>query len=830
MADHKRSGETITLEASLQDVPPEVTEVTFAVQVDSEDQGSQTAPLNDDRRGARWEGYVLPDVAADKEKAILTATVTVGDVAFDLEGPDGEPLQVHIWPATLRVTVQDPAQAPRVGVTLRVTQRIPDTEAPIVQEPSTVEGGGLPEGFTLHPGPLVAIEVLEPDIEQSREETSLRELTLTVLRRVTATLIGPALSQPGGPPERRAQRVNLDTEDEGRDGKGDTITVQVGARGACDEGSLVFVEVTFDSVLGIARTTPLRAVEGLTAIEGAGPGKGTVALDAQGQATFTLKPGIVGGDTCTLRVGGADGAWDETLTLENWRALFYELMAPDGMAGQLPEQATEDGGAARSLPAAVQQRVDAMLAPAFVSYQPSASVLLTPEQHDDPVPAVFPPGYFLGPLAGVRSILSDLHANDDDPNRARFTRKDEVHTALLRLADLVVAPNEVEEMAFVNVTAATGLYERRPGSSALFLPERFDDGSSAVSGASWTAQLDPRPWLQHGAPNQTFTRSGAGAVDGHVFVEAAALGAPRLDLEFAKSPPLIGTRVTALTPTQQEQIRGWVRARLGDMDQQATATLAVQLVGQQQGGDEVSTARRQARLQAVTDALNVAFGALGPAHPGLDGQGQPKQGDLSADGFAFEREDRIRIDLAAGGAAEAAGFAGPPSPATCPVEVFFFLKTHREVTGGNRGGLNLVAVGGHRSVEAVAWSVCHELGHAMGLAPFPGVYEVAPGMPAAHHVDDGGTYYYHPQAIGGEGANGFRVPHQGPHCASGLNPGVRAGQDYTGVAGDCVMYGASTDRPPGVPTRLCDTCRDHLRARALKDIHAAWHGRGEEDR
>jgi hypothetical protein len=144
------------------------------------------------------------------------------------------------------------------------------------------------------------------------------------------------------------QYVNLDTESDGSDGQGHTITFTVGVKPDAKgrkgmKGDKIYIQAKFS--LTSKRNDPAPALSGCDEIANADGGKtctGSVTLtDDGGMATFTVEVGLAGGDTCEVRLSSVKDTFDDghvvPVRIQNWRRIWYQLRYPDTMAGKLDD-------------------------------------------------------------------------------------------------------------------------------------------------------------------------------------------------------------------------------------------------------------------------------------------------------------------------------------------------------------------------------------------------------------------------------------------------------------------------------------------------------------
>ncbi|MBU0994986.1 MAG: M15 family metallopeptidase [Proteobacteria bacterium] len=218
-------------------------------------------------------------------------------------------------------------------------------------------------------------------------------------------------------------------------------------------------------------------------------------------------------------------------------------------------------------------------------------------------------------------------------------------------------------------------------------------------------------------------------------------------------------------------------------------------------------------------------------HPGyVSGTTTPLSGNNS--GWAITNDYK---DIIFTPPAHLAGLIGPESASQCPIEVSLKIKISYEINGNSSGNRQvLVFKNSHK--DAMACTICHELGHNMGMTILSGKNPSPPGLHIPQNVDellaDGSGnygYYYRHRSHAGEtyGSNGVRGPnHTGGHCAFNIASRHNL-TDMGGQNGTCIMYGEGGD----VVTRTsyCPTCIEFLRGRNLSDIISAWSGRASMD-
>jgi hypothetical protein len=168
---------------------------------------------------------------------------------------------------------------------------------------------------------------------------------------------------------------------------------------------------------------------------------------------------------------------------------------------------------------------------------------------------------------------------------------------------------------------------------------------------------------------------------------------------------------------------------------------------------------------------------------------------------------------------------GAVSDTKCPILVEFRIEEAFEINGSARDGRQTLVVRADDKAGLVAETVCHELGHSMGMTIFDGLSKKPPGTDDAKHVDGGGTYYASPWNGQGIGASGFRRGHTGKHCAKAVADLTQ--QSFYDAGGTCLMFGEG--KLTESRAAYCDTCLDYIKARNLVDLHGDWGNRKDDD-
>jgi hypothetical protein len=213
--------------------------------------------------------------------------------------------------------------------------------------------------------------------------------------------------------------------------------------------------------------------------------------------------------------------------------------------------------------------------------------------------------------------------------------------------------------------------------------------------------------------------------------------------------------------------------------------------------------------------------AAEPKHPGVSA-GKPKGGSA---GVAIElvTKESFKVQLTG----DAAALVGPASKTHCPIKVTWKWTTADPYNGSAGGGRQLMNL--LRPERPVACTICHELGHSMGMVVLekatdstrvpkgdPSVFQRKPpdGLPYPDPVPDGDAYDGH--------------DHTGSHCASGLTKAEKSGDHYGGLKGLCIMFGEGGDETNPTRDSFCDSCAKILKARNLADLKSNWKARANK--
>ncbi len=148
-----------------------------------------------------------------------------------------------------------------------------------------------------------------------------------------------------------------------------------------------------------------------------------------------------------------------------------------------------------------------------------------------------------------------------------------------------------------------------------------------------------------------------------------------------------------------------------------------------------------------------------------------------------------------------------------------------EINGNSGGGEQIMVLRAAATPGALSETICHELGHSMGMAVIPGLQnDILPPGITTKHVDNGGTSYVNgdpPYPL----TDGKRSIHKGGHCAFSVPATDRASDDFNdwSPTAGCIMWGSGGNAE--TRTAYCDECLKVLKGRRLEDIISSFDGR-----
>ncbi|MGL1902117.1 MAG: hypothetical protein OCC49_08280 [Fibrobacterales bacterium] len=824
--------------ALLQRGEPEDAAITFVFLLDGVEINRETGQISSDPSARTGKAatckFTAPEVDPKKEHQVLTYYVEVDASGTRVDNDD----EIYIWPKAAKVKVVheggDEAYSEfpiklmqggeQQGASIKTAK---EGEVGVAEIPLTKK---LP--FTLkgkHPYEITNTEEVGE---------ALRDLKLSGKLNFEAQFVTPkSLNTNGGKVPK--QWVNQETDSNGQDFKGNTITIQVGVKGDRSEdgvtiaepigkeGITVFVKTKFLGNDGTvakksARTLPKTAILAGKSVDG-DPTEVTERLEYTAKVDLKLDGGVgefdvclgnAGGDQCEISIGSTDACSDDKVTFTNWRKLYYELTYPDFMAADLYDGQNKAGEAAKDVHDDIKSKAKIRLAATFVEFDLLKSKSIPKADLGD---AVMSGDYVKDAGRDRYTPSGPLKWYAPDP----YTVTDDTRVLHFMLCDRIFKYKKETPAEFETLTEKTIDFT---GISGYLFEKVFDTGYpfSLPDSADlpWDAIIDNpnvyKPEMEDLGAGPTTED----AVNGKVILKDTTGKVGDVTLDFPN--PTVGHRETDLSDSQKSDITNFVT-------QIFTAVKTAKEYGYRFNISvhaEAGNTRKQDRFNNVKSALEEAVTPLKPFHPGLDDDGNARSGEMSRDWFTFPDYKTLKLTLKEGddpdGKPYPGEFVGGESPNSCPIDIGYKIKTHGASNGSARGSRILYCH--KKDISGAASSTfCHELAHAMGMTITTNKSEPAPGLTAMTVDDVGGTYYSNRLP---DVDDGHRPIHVGSHCAHGVSNANILLPKFGSTRGTCILFGSggSADNRPS----FCPSCRDHIRARNLEDLHSSWLGRAEE--
>jgi hypothetical protein len=684
-------------------------------------------------------------------------------------------------------------------------------------------------------------------IKNVRDAANTRHHEIQAERRIVAKFVKPDVTK--SPPwvanaaantelnRKAAVRLWVNQKSKKADAaeaKGNVIEFEVSAdpKDVGKKGDKVFVQVNFskDSKRNDPKPELLNnpAVTDLNESANKKVYTGYVTLDKDGgTAKFKVNTGLAGGDSCLVSIGGRKSPpFDQSRKFVNWRKLWYELRYPTLLKPKLNK-----GDYAILLKTAITGK----LARTFIVLEKSKS-------HEFPNAnatfakkngMIMPKAFFQD---GAGSIYVVTNGWLDTTNKFSGDAKTRNQTIYVSLCERAFSSN-VQTIAPVQVVKSDDFDLPLPADAYVFKkrPDNGADNVTVAAGHKWKAviagaQLHATTW-DAGAP------SAAGAVAGKVTLAEARRAGKTVTVSFAAKAG--GKFDTTLSATETAKVEAFVTDLLSSDPDLRDVGNQVTLHVTSRTADADDAARATAAL-GVAKAKFDAVAKTVKYHPGLDRNGAPREGAMNVAWVTVKDYVTFNVKLpkSAHGVADykkilPGDFVGAAESATeCPVKVQFSYCSGGEINGNSGSGSQIMVLRAAATADALSETVCHELGHAMGMTIVPGLNNdlLPPGL-ATQHVDSGKQSYVNGPAPYNF-TDGKREIHKGGHCAFNLPAAKRADKRFLGWSPDaatpgCIMWGSGDN----VATRAnyCDECGKLIKARRLDDIITAFAGRGAND-
>lgn len=778
--------------------------------------------------------YKADKVAADKPNYLLTYTV---DAAGKNYSNDHE---LRVWPKKLKlkaVEKEDPAK-PLKGFKFKVVQG--DEEAtPRTQK---VAGDEATAEVDLECGSGFTVEAVAPFEMTDAPTGTLRDLTCKAEAKFIAEFVKPT-------GELVKQYVNLTTGKSGQDGKGNKVVVQVGVKGDRDPatkeklgapGLFVFIEVDFDPtrspvVKKSERNDPKTALldgknlSGKQVVTADKKFKGKVELAAAGGiGEFELELGKAGGDRCEIKIGGTSACSDAKLTIENWRKIYYELMAPDFMA--LDDGTLEDGTAAKGLSAGAKANLKKEGDKTYIEYVHYKTHLFTKaEAISAGVKGAVLKREFFELTTGPAEVylLTDYtftkYPKTFDKGMAAIGTLIKMCNKNLFSDGPTQAPDKDLDVVFTAATGSLNIFDSLRVYWAPISAYGSGGGADAVRSLKWTAVVDLA--TARARPTVTMEADGVLADDGAasertVRVQETVLNLQH-DVKFEK--PMVGNIATSVSSSERNALDNWLQTICTRANMKQTGNKLKFKVSALVGND-----RRTTRRDGVKTLLPNRVAAIAPQfafHPGLDDSESPREGDIPLTAIDLDASTyrKMVVNLPATAADDPGSIVGPTQTATkCKISVSVTFEPQSS-------GLGLAGAGTQKGELLFCYSkenplVCsdvmlHELGHQYKMTTYRMADGTAsPGMrkPKATSENEDKAEYI----SGGTKGHYYNAHnHSGSHCALGLSDAQKGEASYSSKPGKCTMFGENSSLDSRrKPDGFCQQCVDYIRARDLSAL------------
>jgi len=748
-----------------------------------------------------------------------------------------------VWPKEVKIHVKNKEDSDKdfKEVKLLVQQQGKDVAKPITDASGncTVE---LSRKAPYTIGARLPYQILKNDPDAS----NIRKHEIQAVRRIIAMFVRPDVS--ASPPWVAATGTNNETnrkkavrlwvnqkskKKDAAEANGNVIEFEVSAnpKSYGKKDDRIYIEVTFsrDSDRNDPKPELLNdpVVTDLANAPDPKVYKGYVKIEKDGgTAKFKVNTGLAGGDSCAVGIGGRDDHRDdEVRTFINWRKLFYELRYP----ALLKTKLSDKGDYADALKTAIGGK----LGRAFVafdkvkSHQFSDSKATFKAQNG----MIMPKAFFNDGAGDIYVVTNGWLTTTNKFSEDADKRKQTVYVSLCERA----FSSNVDENTVEPEIESDDFDIAEPADTYVF-KKRTDDGEDNLkveAGFKWKAQIAGAQ--MHATTWEAGAPSPGGAAPGKVTIKDTRRTGKSLTVSFDAKP---GGFETTLSATEKTKVEDFIAnllssdPELRDVGNQVTLAITAKA-----GGDDAS---RATEVLTVAKAKFDAVAKQVKYHPGLDRDGNPREGDMKVAWLSVKDYVTINVKLPKSAATVVSykrtlpgDFVGPAETDTqCKVKVKYSYANGGEINGNSGGGSQIMVLRSAATADALSETVCHELGHSMGMAIVPGLANdlLPPGL-ATKHVDNGGTTY-----VNGDAPfplnDGKRDLHKGGHCAQNIPDAKKAHvtfHDWSPDAGTvgCVMWGSGDN--VATRTDFCDECLRIIKGRRLDDIKSRFADRGAND-
>jgi len=806
--------------------------------------GDESAPLKEEKDISVQAGKALertfdvPEVGPKEVNYKLSIIAKYGDSKEKSQ----ELAEATVWPKEVEVHVKNEEDDKDFkDVKLVVLQN-----AKAVSKPVTNASGKCKVELTHKRAYSIDVRSPYEIVKDDTDPEKIRAHELVAIRRIVPTFVKPDVTKAkpwvaNDAKNTEANRtdavklfVNLESKDgDAADARGNVIEFEVCAKPRSEgkKDDRIYIEVAFSKES--ERNDPVPellndpAVVDLSNADDPKVYKGYVKLDKDGgSAKFKVNTGLAGGDSCKVSIGGRkDKRDDEARTFINWRKLFYELRYPNLLKSKLKK-----GDYSEGLKAAITGK----LAKAFIVFEKYRSHAFFDFQatFKKKNGMILPKSFFKAGAGEIYVVTNGwLNTTDKFSEDAKLRAK----TVYVSLCDRAFSSNitaytwsPVIESDDFDLEMADGTY---------VFAKRTDNGEDNLkveAGYKWQAVVTGAHDKATEWKVESDTPSKSGASAGKVSITDTRRPGKSVTVTFAAKDG--GGFESALSASEQAKVESFVDGLLASDPELRDAGNQVNLrfTGLDKPDD-------LSRLNAVRSAAKSKFDAVGKTvnvHPGLDRNGAPREGNMDVAWLSVKDYETINVKLPKSpkGTPEhervlPGDFVGAAETDTeCNVTIKFGYAAGGEINGNSGGGSQIMVLRAAASAGALSETVCHELGHSMGMTIVPGLNNdiLPPGL-TTKHIDNGGSSYVNDDGTGPYTfTDGKRNVHKGGHCAFSI-PGDKVADPKFGgwsPAAGCIMWGSGGSAE--TRTSYCPECLKLIKARRLEDIMSEFEGRGAD--
>ncbi len=505
-----------------------VEEVTFKFFVDGEQSEEKTVSMTegakDKNTGNVTVNHTLkaPTVPDDKESSVLDY-----HVFYEVKNKDGttttqENLAVRkfqVLPRTAQLAVTHITGGAAIpNFQFKVFQagkQVGGVQTTFAKDTKNAKNETVPAGtaefnLDLKPGFRIVqespFEIVEETVSTGRKRTAKGDI------KFRAAFIAPKSLA-------IRQYVNEASRNQGQTGFGDEVVIEVGVEGDEDrkpkignEATEVHFRVTYgpgdgetqaksarDDANHPTKAKKMSDSDTTATVEEKEANKkyeGKVKLPG-GRGCFKVSLGKAGGDTCTVEIAGSDKFLtdeavtpDQTMKFENWRRVYYEIVAPDFMCGSLLDPSSLDFGAESG------RQLESLGRPLFIEFVHDKTHLFKPVEQAGH--GTLLPRRFLGAEEGTGSFAYVLSGRNwrDLPSGQAWADKHPGKTLKIALCDRMLKwrkdtsdPQAGTQDFSGTLTEAKGKLNVQEKFSGFFLPFSGFDSGDGIGDIEWTADI-----------------------------------------------------------------------------------------------------------------------------------------------------------------------------------------------------------------------------------------------------------------------------------------------------------------------------------------------------